>query len=106
MSGFRITPKNCLAYDERDSTYRRCPSAYNVSNASELLPLPERPVKTTNLFLGIWSDKFLRLCSRAPVIVIKSGVFDIEIVIKSERNCRQAVEAEPAIVAENQLTFL
>ena len=35
--------------------YRRCPSAYIVSNASEDLPEPERPVKTTSLFLGIFT---------------------------------------------------
>src|SRR6266480_6762241 len=43
-----------------------------VSNASDDLPLPESPVKTTSLSRGIVSETFLRLCSRAPRIVIWS----------------------------------
>ncbi len=39
-----------------------------VSNASELLPEPESPVKTTRLSRGISTLMFLRLCSRAPRI--------------------------------------
>src|SRR5436309_7691822 len=43
-----------------------------VSKASADLPLPESPVKTTSLSRGIVSETFLRLCSRAPRIVIWS----------------------------------
>src|SRR5215203_2533663 len=41
-----------------------------VSNASEDLPEPERPVNTASLSRGISTSMFLRLCSRAPRIVI------------------------------------
>src|SRR6266568_2912183 len=43
-----------------------------VSKASEDFPDPDRPVKTTSLSRGIDSVTFLRLCSRAPRIVIWS----------------------------------
>src|SRR5882672_11079299 len=43
-----------------------------VSNASDDLPLPLKPVITTSLSRGISSVRFLRLCSRAPPILIKS----------------------------------
>src|SRR5690242_21722949 len=43
-----------------------------VSKASEDFPDPDRPVKTTSLSLGIERVTFLRLCSRAPRIVIWS----------------------------------
>src|SRR2546427_317046 len=43
-----------------------------VSKASDDLPDPDRPVKTTSLSRGIDSVTFLRLCSRAPRIVIWS----------------------------------
>ena len=46
--------------------YLRWPSAKIVSNASELLPEPETPVITTSLSRGISTERFLRLCSRAP----------------------------------------
>src|SRR6185437_3438949 len=42
-----------------------------VSKASEDLPEPERPVNTTSLSRGISRSTFLRLCSRAPRIVIE-----------------------------------
>src|SRR5215471_1624681 len=71
--GFSICPRNCRAYEESDSTYRRCPSAYKVSKASELLPDPETPVKTTSFFFGISRFTDLRLCSRAPLTTMKSG---------------------------------
>ena len=45
--------KNCLAYVDRDSTYRLCPSAYRVSKANEDFPEPDKPVINTILFLGI-----------------------------------------------------
>jgi hypothetical protein len=37
-----------------------------VSNASDDFPDPDRPVKTISLSRGSSSDRFLRLCSRAP----------------------------------------
>src|SRR6266702_1657085 len=43
-----------------------------VSKASEDFPDPDRPVKTTSLSRGIERVTFLRLCSRAPRIVIWS----------------------------------
>src|SRR5919198_5841741 len=43
-----------------------------VSKASEDFPDPLRPVKTTRRSRGIESVTFLRLCSRAPRIVIRS----------------------------------
>src|SRR5213078_1245129 len=41
-----------------------------VSNASEDLPEPDRPVNTASLSRGISTSMFFRLCSRAPRIVI------------------------------------
>src|SRR6516164_6708428 len=41
-----------------------------VSKASEDLPEPARPVKTTSLSRGMATSMFLRLCSRAPRMVI------------------------------------
>src|SRR3954447_19175251 len=41
-----------------------------VSKASEDLPEPDRPVNTASLSRGISTSMFLRLCSRAPRIVI------------------------------------
>src|SRR3954471_24614924 len=41
-----------------------------VSNASEDFPEPDRPVNTTSLSRGISTSTFLRLCSRAPRIVM------------------------------------
>src|SRR5439155_24219370 len=43
-----------------------------VSNASELLPDPDRPVMTTSALRGSASEMSLRLCSRAPEITIWS----------------------------------
>ena len=51
-SGLGICPRNCRANVDRLSTYRRCPSAYSVSNASELLPDPLTPVRQISLFRG------------------------------------------------------
>src|ERR671920_1639829 len=65
-SGLSIWPRNCRAYEESDSTYRRCPSAKIVSNAREDLPEPERPVKVMSASRGRSSETSLRLCSRAP----------------------------------------
>src|SRR3954470_7202540 len=69
-SGFSRRSRNCLAYAERLSTYRRCPSAYKVSKASEDLPDPLNPVMTTSFSRGISTWRFFRLCWRAPLILI------------------------------------
>src|SRR3990167_3858427 len=71
-SGLSINPKNWRAYAESDSTYRRCPSAYSVSNANEDFPDPDSPVNTTSLSRGIVIVISLRLCTRAPLITIFS----------------------------------
>src|SRR3954447_16152608 len=67
-SGLSICPRNCRAYADSDSTYRRCPSAKIVSNARLDLPDPDRPVNTIRESRGSSSDTSLRLCSRAPLI--------------------------------------
>src|SRR6202162_532359 len=41
-----------------------------VSNASDDLPEPDRPVNTTSWSRGIDTSTFLRLCSRAPRMVM------------------------------------
>src|SRR6266567_8877862 len=41
-----------------------------VSKASEDLPEPDRPVNTTSWSRGMATSTFLRLCSRAPRMVI------------------------------------
>src|SRR3989344_4783941 len=71
-SGFCIWRKNCRAYAESDSTYRRCPSAKIVSNAREDFPEPESPVIAMSLFRGISTVMFFRLCVRAPLTIILS----------------------------------
>lgn len=43
-----------------------------VSKANDDFPDPERPVKTINLSRGSSSVRFLRLCSRAPLMCIES----------------------------------
>src|SRR6184192_2021445 len=47
-----------------------------VSNASEDFPEPLKPVITTSLSRGIFSVRFLRLCSRAPPILMNSLLTD------------------------------
>lgn len=47
--------------------YFRWPSAKIVSNASELLPLPDTPVMTTNSSRGIDIETDFKLCSAAPM---------------------------------------
>src|ERR1041384_4531946 len=71
-SGFSICSRNCRAYAESDSTYRRCPSAKIVSKASDDLPDPDTPVMTTNLLRGTTTSMFLRLCSLAPRMTMDS----------------------------------
>ena len=46
-----------------------------VSKANEDLPEPERPVITTSLFLGISSETFFKLCTRAPRMMSLSRTF-------------------------------
>ena len=82
-SGFSINPKNCLAYEDKLSTYLLCHSAYKVSKAKEDLPEPESPVITTNLSLGISKSIFFKLCSFAPFIIILSFIFCPLFLIKS-----------------------
>src|SRR4051795_1516907 len=65
-SGLSICPRNCRAYDDSDSTYRRCPSAKIVSNARLDLPEPDKPVKTISASRGRSRLTSRRLCSRAP----------------------------------------
>ena len=65
-SGRSTWPRNCRAYADSDSTYRRWPSAKIVSNASDDLPLPDSPVNTTSASRGISTDTSRRLCTRAP----------------------------------------
>ena len=74
-SGFSIKPKNCLAYEDKLSTYLLWPSAYNVSNAKEDFPEPESPVITTNLSLGISKLTFFKLWTFAPFIIIESFIY-------------------------------
>src|SRR5208337_130641 len=55
------------------STYRRCPSAYTVSNTSDDLPEPDTPVTTVSWLCGIASDTSFRLWTRAPRITMESS---------------------------------
>src|SRR5437764_10317042 len=71
-SGLSIWPRNCRAYADRDSTYLRWPSAKIVSNASDDLPEPDRPVNTTREPLGSSRETSFRLCSRAPRTISRS----------------------------------
>ena len=48
-----------------------------VSNARDDLPEPDSPVITTNLSLGISMQMPLRLCSLAPLILIKFFEFTV-----------------------------
>src|SRR3989338_8306297 len=73
-SGFCIWRRNCRAYAESDSTYRRWPSAKIVSNAKDDFPLPESPVKTIILLRGNSTVIFFKLCVRAPLMMILSAL--------------------------------
>src|SRR6478609_12069576 len=46
-----------------------------VSNANDDLPEPDSPVITTSLSRGFSTSTFLRLCSRAPLILIPVILF-------------------------------
>src|SRR5690348_1646183 len=69
-----------------------------VSNASEDFPEPLRPVITTSLSRGIWSVRFLRLCSRAPPILMNSLLtssnFRIQTIEKLKRDSERS-KGEP-----------
>src|ERR671929_1147784 len=71
-SGLSIWPRNWRAYADRDSTYRRWPSAKIVSNAREDLPEPDSPLNTTRESLGSSRETSFRLCSRAPRTISRS----------------------------------
>src|SRR5829696_2409478 len=72
-SGLSIWPRNCRAYADRDSTYRRWPSAKIVSKARLDLPEPDSPVNTIRLSRGRSRWMSLRLCSRAPRTTSRSA---------------------------------
>ena len=69
-SGLSKRPKNWRAYEDRLSTYLLWPSAKSVLKAKLLFPEPLNPVSTTSLFLGIETEMFFKLCTRAPLIMI------------------------------------
>ena len=66
-SGRSTWPRNCRAYADSDSTYRRWPSAKIVSNARDDFPLPDSPVNTTRESLGISTSTSRRLWTLAPL---------------------------------------
>src|SRR5260370_35875596 len=71
-----------------------------VSKASGALPEPDRPVNTPSLSRGIDSVTFLRLCSRAPRIVIWSVGMNLEsFLISGDRKRRAGRGHEPAVAA-------
>ena len=45
-------------------------------------PEPDKPVITTNLFLGISKETFLRLCTLAPLMMSLSLFIIINLVIQ------------------------
>ncbi len=85
-SGLSICPRNCRAYADKDSTYRRWPSAKIVSKARDDFPEPEMPVKTIRESLGMVRSTFLRLCSRAPRTKIVSRVMLNSFWFSTERS--------------------
>src|SRR5215475_4376155 len=82
-SGLSICPRNCRAYDDSDSTYRRCPSAKIVSNARLDLPDPDKPVNTIKELRGRSRLTSRRLCSRAPRMIRRS---DTQTSLRPERS--------------------
>src|SRR5882762_127671 len=68
-----------------------------VSNASDDLPEPERPVITVNLSRGMSTSMFLRLCWRAPRTVMRSIAIRLEAVRLSPQR-RILSGAEPYIL--------
>src|SRR5580692_1158026 len=55
-----------------------------VSNASDDFPDPDSPVITTSLSRGISTSMFLRLCSRAPLILMPWVFFMLPARIREE----------------------
>src|SRR5207245_10977869 len=70
-----------------------------VSNASDDLPDPDSPVKTISLSRGMDRVTFLRLCSRAPRMVIWSvGIRTfVNPFLSLDRNFSPAVGAQPPL---------
>ncbi len=70
--------RSCLGswlrtYQVKVSFSWRCDSTATVSKTTEDLPEPDTPVKTVMRPLGISRSTSLRLCSRAPVILMLSS---------------------------------
>src|SRR6266850_1029388 len=59
-----------------------------VSNASEDLPEPDSPVITTSWSRGISRSTFLRLCSRAPRMTIRSLAMAVYYTARGPRQGR------------------
>src|SRR5436190_23580754 len=90
-SGLSICPRNCRAYADSDSTYRRWPSAKMVSKARLDLPEPDSPVNTIRESLGRSSETSLRLCSRAPRTTRRSDTaFDSPVTRAVQTETRHA----------------
>src|SRR5690349_10454130 len=78
-SGLSIWPRNCRAYADNDSTYRRWPSAKIVSKASDDLPDPDNPVNTMSASRGRSRSTLRRLCSRAPLTIRRSATLSLSV---------------------------
>src|SRR5690625_1560916 len=82
--GWSIRSKNWRAEGLNVSTYRRCPSAYRVSKANELLPEPETPVMTVISLALKSTERFLRLFCFAPMMRIVL-VMRLQMVLEGEQ---------------------
>src|SRR5262249_32966569 len=69
-----------------------------VSNASDDLPEPDSPVITTSWSRGISRSTFLRLCSRAPRITIRSLAMAVYYKARLERARPQTARALPRVI--------
>src|SRR5207245_1739919 len=76
--------RNCLAYVDNASMWRRWPSAYSVSNASVLFPDPDGPVITVSARRGSSTVIPLRLCCRALRMMTRWG--DEGITLENNRD--------------------
>src|SRR5918992_2164081 len=92
-SGLSIWPRNCRAYADSDSTYRRCPSAKIVSKARLDLPEPDRPVKTTRLSRGRSRSTPRRVWSRAPRTTRRSATVGSLLRCEVEGRWRPSIHA-------------
>src|ERR1035438_10507304 len=70
-----------------------------VSKASDDLPLPLRPVTTTSLSRGICNVRFLRLCSRAPPILMNSLLMAVNFSICRKMETTPSPPESKAVVA-------